>query len=281
MRHLPRAATVGHPPDDLDQVGLREAPADLGVRGGQASQVFPQHMVGCIPWLLCESGRVGEAVVPGVMEVERGAVVDDPEVVVPEQQVGVVPRSVDVRAERVEPQHPGGDLCVRGEVAVVAEGAGQEVDAEVDPDTGAEQVLHLLVGLVAGQVRPEVEEHLSWRAEPDPLGQARDDHLRDQHPQSLPGAAELADVGAEVVGLDDAGEAAALPERRDVAGDRDGRKTQQAQVFVVPAALFARRARRGVQESGSSSVSRRFSSATSKSASGHRRSIRSSASRRR
>ena len=53
---------------------------------------------------------------------------------------------------------------------------------------------------------------------PRRAGQLADDHLGDQHLEALAGAAELADVGAEVVGLDDPGQRAALAQRRDVAG---------------------------------------------------------------
>ena len=82
---------------------------------------------------------------------------------------------------------------------------GQEVDAEVEAQARVEQVLHLLVGLVAGdrlrraRAPPAAACGSSSRA-----GQLADDHLGDQHPQPLAGAAELADVGAQVVGLDDA-----------------------------------------------------------------------------
>ena len=123
----------------------------------------------------------------------------------PHQQVGVAPRAVDVGGERVQPQHLGADLGGRaGSSRVVPERTGQEVDAEVEPGARVEQVLDLLVGLVAGDLRVQVERHQLRGAQPDPAGQLADDHLGDQHPQALPGAAELADVGAEVVALDDA-----------------------------------------------------------------------------
>src|SRR5262249_8594843 len=107
-------------------------------------------------------------------------------------------------------------------LALVAEGSGQEVDAEVEPRAGVEQVLHLLVGFVAGDLRVEVERHQPRRAQTEPRRQTADDHLGDQHPHTLTCAAELADVGAQIVSLHEPGQAAAFTERRDVAGDRDG-----------------------------------------------------------
>ena len=47
-----------------------------------------------------------------VVEVERGAVVDQPQPAVPEQQVRVLRGAVDVRHERVEPDDVGGELGV-------------------------------------------------------------------------------------------------------------------------------------------------------------------------
>ena len=118
---------------------------------------------------------------PAVVEVERGAVVDHPEVAVPEQEVGVAPRAVDVGGEGVEPQHPGALVVGGADLAVDPERAGQEVDAEVGADAGVEQVLHLLVGLVARQLGVEVEHDEPRGAQPEPGGQPADDHLGDQH----------------------------------------------------------------------------------------------------
>ena len=143
----------------------------------------------------------------------------------PDQQVGVAPRPVDVGGEGVEPQDAGALVVGGAHLAVDAERAGQEVDAEVGADAGVEQVLHLLVGLVAGELGVEVEHDEARGAQAEPGRQAADDHLGDEHLRALAGAAELADVGAEVVALDDAGQAAALAQRGDVARDGDERES--------------------------------------------------------
>ena len=89
--------------------------------------------------------------------------VDHPQVVVPQQQVGVAPGAVDVGGERVEPQDARADVRAGGLLAVVPERAGQEVDAEVEAGAGVEQVLDLLVGLVASDLRVELERHQTGR----------------------------------------------------------------------------------------------------------------------
>ena len=60
-------------------------------------------------WAAKRAGSVMPAA-PRVVEVQRGAVVDQPQVAVPDQQVGVAPAAVDVGDERVQPQRPGGDV---------------------------------------------------------------------------------------------------------------------------------------------------------------------------
>ena len=88
--------------------------------------------------------------------------------------------------------------------AVVAERAGQEVDAEVAARAGVEQVLHLLVGLVARDRAGQVDDGEPRRGDVEPPRELADEHLGDEHLAALPGPGELHDVGAEVVGLDQA-----------------------------------------------------------------------------
>ena len=227
-------------------------------RAAQVSKTWPLGSHGCA------ANRAGsvDAAGPAVVEVERGAVVDHPEVAVPDQEVGVAPRPVDVGGEGVEPEDAGALVVGRAHLAVDAERAGQEVDAEVGADAGVEQVLHLLVGLVAGELGVEVEHDEARGAQPEPGRQAADDDLGDEHLRALAGAAELADVGAEVVTLDDAGQAAALAQRGDVARDGDERRSPVEITGPGPP-------RRAV----------RFSASTSKSAFGHCRSSPRSVSR--
>ena len=87
---------------------------------------------------------------------------------------------------------------------VEPERARQEVHAQVQPDARVEQVLHLLVRLVAADRRVELDGDQVGGAIPSRRASSPTIDLGDQHPRALAGAAELADVGAQVVGLDDA-----------------------------------------------------------------------------
>ena len=53
---------------------------------------------------------VGRRVAPGVLAVQRGAVVDEPQPSVPGEQVGVLRRAVHVGGQRVEPDDRGGHV---------------------------------------------------------------------------------------------------------------------------------------------------------------------------
>ena len=68
-----------------------------------------------------------------VVEVERGAVVDQPQPVVPDQQVRVARGAVDVRGERVEPHDVGRQAGIGAPRPArrVGQRAGQEVHAQV------------------------------------------------------------------------------------------------------------------------------------------------------
>jgi len=63
-----------------------------------------EHVVGGVIRLAGEAVRRPDAARPGVVEVQRGAVVDDPQSAVPHEQVGVAPAAVHVRRQRVQPQ---------------------------------------------------------------------------------------------------------------------------------------------------------------------------------
>ena len=76
---------------------------------GTPSRCADEHVVGGVVGLAREPLGRPDAAGPAVVEVQAGAVVDGPQVAVPHQQVGVAPGAVDVRGQRVEPQHRGRD----------------------------------------------------------------------------------------------------------------------------------------------------------------------------
>ena len=76
-------------------------------------------------------------------------------------------------------------------------------------------------GSLGGILRVELGQRELGGAQAQPPGQLAADDLRHQRQRPLAGAAELQHVGAEVVGLDDRGQAAALAERGEVAGHPD------------------------------------------------------------
>jgi hypothetical protein len=142
---------------------------------------------------------------------------------VPQQEVGVAPAAVDVADQRVEPEHPAGEVRLEHvHRRVEAECAGQEVHAEVEARAGTQEVLHLLVRFGPAEDRVDLHEHELGDRQAEAPGRARRRPPRDEDLASLSGADELHDVGAEVVGLHDPRQGAALAQRQHVAGRPNG-----------------------------------------------------------
>lgn len=157
------------------------------------------------------AGRGGLGGGPVVLPDHGGAVVDDPQIAAVHQQVGVAPGAVDVVHERVEPDDPAGLLGGHREgERVEAEGAGEEVHAEVGAAAGLQQLLYLLVGFAEAEHDVELHGHQPGHPESEPAGQFAADDLGDERLAALSGAGELHDVQTEVVGLDESRQGAAL-----------------------------------------------------------------------
>ena len=106
--------------------------------------------------------------------------------------------------------------------------AGRKSSAEVRARAREQQVLDLGVRLGAADRRVELDEHELGHGQPERAGELAGDDLRDERLRPLPGTAELEDVEAVVVGLDERGQRAALAERRHVAGRGDGAHSGRA-----------------------------------------------------
>ena len=178
---------------------------------------------------------------PAVLEVERRAVVDQPQPPVPDEQVRVArrcgrrwcaarrARRRRRRARRRAGTRPAG---------VYGERAGQEVDADVEPGAGDDQLLDLGVRLGAPERAGRASTSTSSRhRQPERARELADDDLGDERQRALSRAAELDDVQPVVVGLDQPRQRPALAQRRHVAGRRDlgqgGRRLHRAHPSVV------------------------------------------------
>lgn len=219
-RLQPLVRDLGH---DLGQQILVDPAGQLRVGVRHAREVADEHVVAGVVGLGGEFLRAGRRRAPAVVEVQRGAVVDQPQPAVPDQQVRIAPAAVDVGGEGVQPEDAGSLRRVGGVAGVPAERAGQEVDRQVQPDAGGEQILHLFVGLVLADRGVELERTELGNPQSQPPRELPDDHLRHQHLQALTRAAELGDVGSQVACLDDAGQRTPLAQRGHIAKGLHGR----------------------------------------------------------
>ena len=158
----------------------RQLAAGRGDRGGDRKQ----DVIGDLG-----EGRAGAGfdIGPGVLEVERGAVVDQPELAVPDQQVRVARGAVDVGGQGIEPDDAGGEVGV-DEVLHgdgVGQGAGQEIEREVEPAAGREEVLDLGIGLGLGEDGIELGEDDLGHRQAEEAADLAGDQLGDQGADTL------------------------------------------------------------------------------------------------
>ncbi len=179
--------------------------------------------------------RVGDRVAPRVVDVQGRPVVDEPEPMVPDQEVRIPRRAVHVGHERVEPDHVGGHVRVRHEPGsrVEAERAGEEVEADVEPGAALQQLPDLGIRLSGRQRRVEVDQHDVGHQQAERPPDLARDQLGDERLRPVPGATELGHVQPVVVRLHDCGQRASLAQRRDVPGG--GHETRHgAQSIAAP-----------------------------------------------
>src|SRR5829696_8893498 len=98
-----------------------------------------EHVVGVVISGAGETIRI----TPRMVKSKAGAVIDRPQVLVPDEQVGVPATAVNVGDERVQPDHPCRIIRWYCERAVIADRSGQEVNGEVESSTGRQKALEL------------------------------------------------------------------------------------------------------------------------------------------
>ncbi len=240
---------VGHERDALVDRGLRalgETCVGLGDRArGRQQHVVCEHRHGLVHGV-CER--------PLSVQAEEGRpVVDQPRPPVPDQQVRVAVRAVDVGHEGVEPDDVGGEAGIDRALERKREGqrARQEVHAEVRAGARVEQLLDVGIGLGASHLDGDLDDREVGDEQPEPSRELARDDLGDERRLALSGSSELRDVHAVVRRLDEAGHRAALPQRGDVArrahaGQRSLEPVLQARAHGVEAfaVVVVARARR-------------------------------------
>jgi hypothetical protein len=164
---------------------------------------------------------------------EGGAVIDQPDGVVPAQHVRVADGAVDIGDQGVEPDDIGGEFRSDrvGFRLVEREGAGQEIEAEVAPGAFREEIAHFVVRLALGEGGGDIDDDEFRHVEAERAADLATDEFGNEGFQALSGAAELHHVETVVTCLDDAGQRAALAQGRDIARSRD--RSNQGSAHIV------------------------------------------------
>ena len=182
--------------------GEEDVVLDLGERGGD---------------LLFHAG-------PVVVKEEGGAVVDGVELTVPDEEVGIARRAVDVLREGVEPDEHGGFIYGRGVARGGVEhgGAGEVVESEVEAGARFEKLANFVVGIVAAEGWVDLDEDDLGNAEAKGTADFASEEFGDEGEDSLPCSAEFDDVEAEVVGFYNRRQGSAFAQGDDVTGRSGG-----------------------------------------------------------
>src|SRR5258705_6699446 len=141
---ISRQPNLGFGRHEAFEQAARDEAGEARVRRLDGARERQQHVLGGPlerpPGVLCW-------IAPRVMDVERGAVVDEPRPAVPDEHVGIFRRAVRVGDKGVEPDDVSGPVRIRHDVRgrVERQRAGQEVEPDVLPDARDDQVLDLIV----------------------------------------------------------------------------------------------------------------------------------------
>ena len=153
-----------------------------------------------------------------MLAVERGAVVDQPGLVVPGEEVRVARGAVDVGDQGIEEddvgRQPGVEILLGGKGE--GQSSGQEVHAQVGPRACLDQFLDLRVRFGVTEFGGHVDQHQFRHRQSDLPGYLPGHHLRHQRSRALAGAAKLDHPGAVVVTFDQPRQGAAFAERSHV-----------------------------------------------------------------
>jgi hypothetical protein len=163
-----------------------------------------------------------------MVKIQRSAVVDEPGLAVPEQEIRISWRPIDARHERIQ-QHDARGLEGIDHVPGAArhpwierDAARQVVEAEVQPGAPIERRENLGIGLGRGECAIEIDQHELGHGESQRSPDFSSDELRDQRLFALACAAQFDNVKTEIVRFEERGDRAALTKRHHVPLGADG-----------------------------------------------------------
>src|SRR5438067_5027095 len=155
------------------------------------------------------------------MEVERGAVVDEPGLVLPDKYVRVLSRAIHVRNQRVEPDNVRGKL--RQDPPAVGDRvepgrAGKIAEAEIQAAAPLQEVLDLSVRLSEPEAFGKLDDCWVGHRQAHYAREPGGNRLGNECLWPLSGAAELKDELTRLIGVDDSRQRAPLTEGEDIPG---------------------------------------------------------------
>ncbi len=136
------------------------------------------------------------------MKIQRSAVVDEPQLAVPHEHVGVAGGTVHIHQQAVEPHDLGSQAGIHGRhKRIEGERAGQVVHGQVEARAEPQQILNFFVGLGATKGFVELGKDDFGYPQPKQPGYFAADEFGDERFDALPCPPEFEDVEEAVVGF--------------------------------------------------------------------------------
>src|ERR1051326_2485545 len=175
-----RQPLLGDESDDLVEHRRRQLRGQLLVDIADLRRPRQQHVLLALRERFARAlDRVGG---PVVMKDQRRAVIDHPEIAMPDEEVRVLRRAIDVRHERVEPDDGRRQPLLAAQravdVRIECDRSRQKVEADVQPFALLQQLLDLRIGLRARDASVELHEHDLRHRQAERAGDLAGDHLR-------------------------------------------------------------------------------------------------------
>ena len=211
---------IGDECEDVFEIAAPELARQARVGTGEVVGLGQEHM-------LADhrkgAARVRRRAVPAMVEIQRRAVVDQPGVSMPDQQVRIPEAAIDIAHERVEPD----DFRCQGTRYALRDGIEidrprEVIECEVEAVARLDEFLDFRVRLGPREFAIEFDEHELRHRQAEPACDLAGDQFGDQRLHTLAGAAEFQDVQAVVIAFDGGGQRTAFAQGRDVACGIDG-----------------------------------------------------------
>jgi hypothetical protein len=151
--------------------------------------------------------RLFNPILRAMMKIKRGSMIDQPQLPVPDQHIGILGGAVYIHEHAVEPHdHRSyvGFHCI--DCWIITNRSGEITDPEVEPYTKLEQILNFLIALHASEPFVQVSKHKFRHAQAQCPSDFATEQFCDECLGPLPCASELEHIEELIISFGDGGQ---------------------------------------------------------------------------